>query len=68
MGRKAKFSKEVKIKACEKYRKGKGSFGSIAKEVGCNESILRKWYHDYINHGESIFDEKEMLLFDMMSP
>ena len=59
MGRKAKFSKEVKIKACEKYRKGKRSFGSIAKEVGCNESILRKWYHDYINHGESIFDEKE---------
>ena len=38
----------------------KGSFGSIAKEVGCAESVLRKWYYDYINHGDSIFDEKPL--------
>ena len=60
MGRKSKFSKEVKINACIKYKAGKGSFGSIAKEVGCAESVLRKWYHDYINHGDSIFDEKPL--------
>lgn len=58
MGRKAKFSKEVKIAACEKYKAGKGSFGSIAKEVGCSEVVFLKWYHDYVNHGDSIFDEK----------
>lgn len=58
MGRKAKFSKEIKITACKKYKAGKGSFGSIAKEVGCAEPVLRKWYYDYINHGDSIFDEK----------
>ena len=58
MGRKAKFSKEVKIAACEKYKVGKGSFGSVAKEVGCSEVVFLKWYHDYINHGDSIFDEK----------
>lgn len=58
MGRKAKFSKEVKIKACEKYKAGKGSFGSIAKEVGCDKAVFYKWYHDYVNHGESVFDEK----------
>ena len=59
MGRKSKFSKEVKIAACEKYRNGKGSFGSISNEVGCNVSCLKKWYNDYINHGETIFDEKQ---------
>lgn len=58
MGRKSKFSKEVKIAACEKYRTGKGSFVSISNEVGCDVSCLRKWYYDYINHGETIFEDK----------
>ena len=60
MGRKSKFSKEVKINACKKYKAGKGSFSSVAKDVGCAESVLKKWYHDYINHGDSIFDEKPL--------
>ena len=60
MGRKAKFSKEIKITACEKYRNGQGSFDSIANEVGCAREVLRRWYHDYINHGDSIFDEKPL--------
>mgnify|MGYP003307785520 CR=1 FL=1 len=46
MGRKAKFSKEVKITACEKYKNGKGSFVSIANEVGCAVEVLRKWYKE----------------------
>ena len=58
MGRKSKFSKEVKINACKKYKAGKGTFGSIAKEVDCSKAVFFKWYHDYINHGDSIFDEK----------
>ena len=60
MGRKSKFSKEVKINACKKYKAGKGSFSSVAKEVGCAKSVLKKWYYDYINHGDSIFDEKPL--------
>lgn len=60
MGRKAKFSKKIKITACEKYRNGKGSFDSIANEVGCAREVLRRWYHDYVNHGDSIFDEKPL--------
>ena len=31
--RKTKFSKEAKIKACEDYEKGNGSFKSIAKSI-----------------------------------
>lgn len=58
MGRKAKFSKYTKISACEKYKNGKGSFASISNEVGCNSSVLKKWYDDYINQGETIFDNK----------
>lgn len=58
MGRKAKFSKEIKITACEKYRNGKGTFYSIANEVGCAREVLRRWYYDYLNHGELIFDDK----------
>ena len=58
MGRKAKFSKEVKIIACEKYRNGNGSFKSISEEIGCNKAVFYKWYHDYVNHGESVFNEK----------
>ena len=58
MGRKAKFSKEVKIKACEKYRKGKGTFKSISEEIGCDKAVFYKWYHDYVNHGESVFNDK----------
>lgn len=37
------FSKEEKVKACEKYHSGKYSYGSIAKEIGCSrESVPRR--------------------------
>lgn len=55
MGR-VKFSKEVKIEACEKYHSGSSGFVSIAKEVGCHEETLRRWYFKYIQHGSSVFD------------
>jgi transposase-like protein len=56
MGRKPKFSKEVKIQACKSHEKGNGSFESIAKEVGCTESIMRLWYQTYSIHGSKTFD------------
>lgn len=56
MGRNPKFSKEVKIGACEKYHDGKSSFDSIAKEIGCNKEVVRRWYYKYIQHGSSAFD------------
>ena len=45
---KPKFSKEVKIKACEDYKNGKDSFRSIAFDIGCVCSILRGWYYIFI--------------------
>src|SRR6056297_1021415 len=56
MSRKGKYRKETKIKACKDYIAGKGSFRSIAKSEGCDESSLRDWYHRYIEHGEKAFE------------
>lgn len=56
MGRKAKYSKEKKIKACKDYMEGKGSFESIAKSVGCSGTTLLNWYYRYIEHGENVFN------------
>lgn len=56
MGRKPKFSKEIKIKACEDYIKGNKSFNCLAKSIGCNREVLRQWYLRYRTHGASAFD------------
>ncbi len=39
MGRKAKYSKEVKIKACKDYDKGDFTFNDIAKMIGTARSV-----------------------------
>ncbi len=56
MGRKAKFSKEIKVQACEAYQSGKGSFLSIAKTIGTNKVSVMEWYSAYKYHGSSAFD------------
>ncbi|GAA0182959.1 hypothetical protein SH2C18_52280 [Clostridium sediminicola] len=56
MGRKLKYSKALKIKACEDYINGNVSFRSIAQAIGCNKEIVRQWYLKYNIHGPSAFD------------
>lgn len=56
MVRKSKFSKEVKIKACQDYEKGHVSFSSIAKNIGANEETVRRWYLRYKEHGSKVFE------------
>jgi transposase len=56
MGRKAKFSKEVKIQACKDYEEDKRGFNNISKEVGANEETVRRWYLTYKEHGPSAFE------------
>ncbi|BES63922.1 hypothetical protein SANA_03610 [Gottschalkiaceae bacterium SANA] len=58
MRRKPKFSKEVKIDACERYSNGHGSFESVAKEVDCSPEQFRQWYLKYQIHGASEFETK----------
>lgn len=56
MGKKSQYSIETKIKACKNYEKGKGSFQSIAEELGVNWTTLREWYFKYREHGVNAFD------------
>lgn len=56
MGRKPKYNKEIKIKACEDYEKGYSSFKEIANEIGTTIEAVRQWYLRYKEHGSSIFD------------
>lgn len=56
MGRKAKYSKDIKIKACKDYKAGKGSFLSIAKSIGTAKTVVRQWFLTYEIHGEIAFD------------
>lgn len=60
MGRKAKYSKEHKIKACEDYLSGKETFRSIAKSIGTTGEMVRRWYLAYRIHGESAFEVKDL--------
>ena len=51
MGRKAKFSYEDKIKACEDYLNGIASVSQIAESLGVKESIVFEWINKYRMNG-----------------
>jgi len=56
MGRKPKFTNEVKIQACKDYSSGKGSIASIAKAIGANIKTVYEWYYAYEIHGKNAFN------------
>ena len=59
MGRKAKYSKEIKVDVCERYLGGKNGASELANEIGCTRSVLIKWVRNYEIHGATAFDVKE---------
>ena len=62
MVRKPKYSKEIKIQACEDYISGRKSATQIAQVLYMTKSgnnIVVKWTHVYKIHGEYSFDEKK---------
>lgn len=56
MGRKQKYSKEIKVKACEDYIAGNASFNSLSKNIGCSNERVRQWYLKYLIHGADAFN------------
>jgi len=56
MGRRTKYSKEIKIEACKNYEKGYASFGGIAEMVGTTKEVVRRWYLTYKKHGPRVFE------------
>lgn len=43
MGRKSKYSKELKIEICKRYLNGEGSTYSLADEIGTNNMVVYRW-------------------------
>lgn len=58
MGRKAKFSKEVKVQACEDYLSGKRSIAQIANDLSVYEMTIRTWVAIYNLNGTTVFNDK----------
>lgn len=56
MGRKPKYSIEIKIQSCKDYEEGNLSFRNIALKIGANEEVVRRWYLKYKEHGPSVFE------------
>ena len=56
MGRKCIYSKELKIIMVKRYLSGEGSLYTLAKEMYCDHSVLRRWVKMYEAFGESAFD------------
>ena len=61
MGRKAKYSAEQKVQACEDYLSGKKTAIQIARELGMGnygDDKIRDWARIYRINGSKIFDDK----------
>ena len=57
MGRKIKYSKELKLSIIRRYLNGEGSYKSLGDEIGIDKSCIRKWVIKYQAFGESVFNE-----------
>ena len=61
MGRKAKYTFDQKVQACEDYLSGKKSMIEIAKELNMGkrgETIVRLWLKRYMKDGPSALEER----------
>lgn len=58
MGRKAKYSKEDKLKAVKEYKDGIKSLGQLGNELGCDWTAIRNWLRNYDALGEKAFNDK----------
>ena len=56
MGRKSRYTKELKISIVKKYLNGEGSSYSLADEIGTDNSVILKWVKKYQANGEGAFD------------
>ncbi len=59
MGRKSKYSKELKLSIVEKYLDENVSAISLGKETGIHHSIISRWIKKYSQYGDIAFDVKD---------
>ncbi len=56
MGRKSKYSKELKLSIVKRYLNGEESTASLAREVNSDESVVWGWVKKYQAFGENTFN------------
>mgnify|MGYP002795880651 FL=1 len=56
MGRKSKYSKELKLSIVKRYLNGEGSTRTLAREINSVGSVVLRWIKKYQVFGESAFD------------
>ena len=56
MGRKSKYSKELKLSIVKRYLDGEGATASLAKEINTSNDVVWNWVKQYQAFGESAFD------------
>ncbi len=62
MGRKAKYSFEQKVQACEEYLIGRKSVLQIAMDLCIDEygnDLIYRWIHQYETNGAELFSAEE---------
>ena len=58
MGRKVKYSKDIKLRAVKEYNDGIKSYGQLGNELGCHLTTVESWVKTYNAMGHKAFDEK----------
>ena len=56
MGRKYKYTKEVKLQAILDYEKGQKSIIQLSKELNCSDVSILAWIRGYKSQGEDFFN------------
>ena len=56
MGRKSKYSKELKLIIVKRYLDGEGSTVTLAKEINTASRVVGNWVKRYKAFGENAFD------------
>lgn len=56
MGRKSKYSKELKLSIVQRYLSGEGSTVSLAREINTTKNVVGNWIKKYKAFGENAFN------------
>ena len=59
MGKKNKYSKEVKLNIVKRYLNGEKSFRALADELHTSSSLIQRWVRMYKEYGEAAFDTNQ---------
>ena len=59
MGRKNKYSKEVKLNIVKRYLNGEKSFRALADELHTSSSLIQRWVRMYKEYREAAFDTNQ---------